>query len=102
MEAAGERLWEPELHRTKGRLLLMAGAGSGVAESCFRRAMTLAESQKALLFELRAATELSILLIQCGRRREALNILFPVYARLTEGFDNPDIKEAKKVLDHLG
>jgi hypothetical protein len=80
----------------------MVGAGSAVAENCFRRAMMLAESQKARLFELRAATELSILLVKCGQRHEIRNVLLPICASLTEGFGNADIKRARKVLDHSG
>jgi hypothetical protein len=101
MEATGERLWEPELHRTKGQLMLLAGAGPTVAENCFRQALTAARNQEARLFELRTATKLAILLAQCGRRSEAINILLPVHGWFAEGFDNADIKEAKALLDCL-
>jgi len=36
-----------------------------------------------------------------GRRGEARNFLAPVYGWFTEGFDTPDLKEAKALLDEL-
>jgi predicted ATPase len=37
-----------------------------------------------------------------GRRDEALDLLAPIYAWFTEGFDTLDLKEAKALLDELG
>jgi predicted ATPase len=34
-------------------------------------------------------------------RREARDLLAPVYGWFTEGFDTRDLKEAKKLLDEL-
>jgi predicted ATPase len=36
-----------------------------------------------------------------GRRREAHDLLAPVYGRFTEGFDTFDLKQAKGLLDAL-
>jgi len=36
-----------------------------------------------------------------GRCSEAHDLLAPVYAWFTEGFDTPDLKDAKAVLDEL-
>ena len=36
-----------------------------------------------------------------GRRGEARDLLAPVYGRFTEGFDTPDLKDAKALLDEL-
>jgi predicted ATPase len=36
-----------------------------------------------------------------ARRTEAHDLLAPVYAWFTEGFDTPDLKEAKALLDEL-
>ena len=36
-----------------------------------------------------------------GRRAEARDLLAPVYGWFTEGFDTPDLKEAKALLDDL-
>jgi hypothetical protein len=36
-----------------------------------------------------------------GRWAEARDLLAPVYGWFTEGFDTPDLKEAKALLDQL-
>jgi len=36
-----------------------------------------------------------------GKRKEALDLLSPVYGWFTEGFDTLDLKEAKALLDDL-
>jgi hypothetical protein len=35
-------------------------------------------------------------------RGAAADLLAPIYASCTEGFDTPDLKEAKALLDELG
>ena len=52
--------------------------------------------------ELRAATSLARLWGEQGRRGEARELLAPLYGWFTEGFDTPDLKEAKALLDELG
>jgi predicted ATPase len=36
-----------------------------------------------------------------GRQVEARDLLAPIYEWFTEGFDTPDLKEAKALLDEL-
>jgi predicted ATPase len=36
-----------------------------------------------------------------GRRGEARDLLAPLYASFTEGFDTADLKDAKALLDEL-
>ena len=50
---------------------------------------------------MRAAASLARLLRDQGRRAEARDLLAPVYGWFTEGFDTPDIKEAKALLNGL-
>jgi hypothetical protein len=38
---------------------------------------------------------------QQGKRQEASNLLAPVYAWFTEGFDTADLQEAKALLNDL-
>jgi len=37
-----------------------------------------------------------------GRHTEAGDLLAPIYNWFTEGFDTPDLKEAKALLEELG
>jgi predicted ATPase len=57
--------------------------------------------QQAKADELRAATNLARLWGEQGRRAEAQDLLAPVYAWFTEGFDTANLKEAKALLDEL-
>jgi predicted ATPase len=50
---------------------------------------------------LRAATSLARLWGKQGQRSEARDLLAPVYDSFTEGFDTPDLKDAKALLDEL-
>jgi tetratricopeptide (TPR) repeat protein len=102
MEAAGERMYEAELHRVKGELLLMQGAGNTVeAESCFRTAIEVARRQGGKSLELRATVSVARLMDKEGRRDEARTMLSDIYGWFTEGFDTADLKDAKSVLDEL-
>ena len=58
-----------------------------------------AQVQQTKTLELRAATSLARLWGEQGRRIEAHDLLAPVYGWFTEGFDTPDLKEAKRLLD---
>jgi predicted ATPase len=71
------------------------------AEELYRKALSIAEEQEAKLWELRAAVSLAQLRRNQGRRAEARDLLAPVYGWFTEGFDTPDLKEAKALLDEL-
>ena len=101
VEETGERYWEAEIHRVRAALLLAGGSEAAeVAGSC-RKALGLAQAQQARSLELRAARDLARLLADGGDRRQAHDVLEPVYARFTEGFDTPDLREAKALLDGL-
>jgi predicted ATPase len=101
IEKTGVRWLEAELTRHKGRLLLRQGH-TEAAEGLYRKALSIAEEQDAKLWELRAAASLARLRRDQGRRAEARDILAPVYGWFTEGFDTPDLTEAKALLDELG
>jgi predicted ATPase len=60
-----------------------------------------ARRQGAKGWELPAVTTLARLWLDRGRRGEARDLLAPLYGRFTEGFDTPDLKEAKALLDAL-
>jgi predicted ATPase len=101
VERTGGHWIEAELYRHKGELLLCRGQPE-VAEEMYCKALSIAEEQEAKLWELRAAVSIARLRRNQGRRTEALDLLAPVYAWFTEGFDTPDLKEAGELLGELG
>lgn len=102
IEETGERWHEAEAHRLNGELLLsLPTAATGAAESAFRKAIEVARCQQAKWPELRAARGLARLWEGQGERQMALDLLAPVYGWFTEGFDTPDMVEAKALLDEL-
>ena len=99
-EKTGERWIEAELNRHKGQLLLPRGH-SEAAEELYRKAFSIAEEEGAKLWELRAAASLARLRRDQGRGGDARDLLAPLYGWFTEGFDTPDLKEAKALLASL-
>jgi DNA-binding SARP family transcriptional activator/tetratricopeptide (TPR) repeat protein len=101
-ERAMDTVYGSEVHRCRGELLMsQADAHAPEAEMCFRTAIELARHGGSRSLELRAATSLSRLLAQLGRRDEALQILSAVYGWFTEGFDTADLSGARTLLDEL-
>jgi len=100
VERTGERWLKAELNRRKGQLLLRQGDFEA-AEELYRKALSIAQEQQAKLWELRAAVSLSRLWRDQGKRADAHDLLAPVYGWFTEGFDTPDLKEARALLDEL-
>jgi predicted ATPase len=72
------------------------------AGRCFGRALGVARRQEARLLELRTATSLARLWADRGERRKAHDLLAPLYDWFTEGFDRPDLIEARALLEELG
>ncbi len=102
-ERTDERWSEAELHRLEGQILLVRDGldAGGEAETCFRRSLDIAHEQSAKSWELRTATSLARLWAEQGRRSEAHDLLASIYGWFTEGFDTPDLKDAKALLDEL-
>jgi predicted ATPase len=91
-----------EMHRLKGELLLKENnSNASEAQSCFQRAIEIARKQSAKSWELRATTSLARLLSQQGYREQARAMLADIYNWFTEGFDTPDLKDAKALLEQL-
>jgi len=106
---ASKATWsEAEVHRAAGEIALLApesdapGSDAAEAEACFKRAIAIAQRQQARSWELRAATSLALLWRGQGKRRQARELLAPVYRAFTEGFETRDLREAKALLDGLG
>ena len=101
-ERTGERLRVAELHRlTAACHLAGPGDGPGAAEVALQAALTVARQQGARMWELRAACDLARLWSEQGERQKAYELLAPIYGWFTEGFDTPDLKTAKVLLDEL-
>jgi predicted ATPase len=99
-EATQTKWVQAETLRLRGALLIQIG-DRVAAEFSFREAIVLAQQQNARLFELRSATSLARLWRDQGKHVEARDLLGPIYNWFTEGFDAPDLKEAKALLDEL-
>jgi tetratricopeptide (TPR) repeat protein len=101
VETTDERVSEAELlYRVPGDLLNAAGDRSG-AEQHYRQAIAVAERQSAKLLQLKASSSLARLWRDQGKRAEARDLLRPMYSWFTEGFDAPDLKDAKALLNEL-
>ena len=101
-EKSGARGADAELHRLRGDLLRrLPSSDSTQVEVCFRTALAVAHEQGTRGYELRAAVSLTRLLGAQGRRAEARDVLRPAYSGFTEGFDTPDLQEAKTLLEEL-
>jgi class 3 adenylate cyclase/tetratricopeptide (TPR) repeat protein len=86
------------LHRLRGELLKSVG-DDAAAEASLRQSIDIARRQDAKLYELLASTSLARLWRDQGKRTEARDLLAPIYGWFTEGFDTPDLKEARALLD---
>jgi predicted ATPase len=101
-EASGVRGNDAELHRLRGDLLhRLSSPDRTEIEASYRTALRIAREQGTHGFELRAAVSLARLLNDRRRCNEARDLLAPLYGWFTEGFDTPDLKEAKALLKDL-
>jgi predicted ATPase len=99
-EETGALRWGAEFHRLEG-IALIGLNRLEEGQIALEEALRVAQRQQAKAYELRAATSLARLWGERGRRGEARELLAPVYAWFTEGFDTADLKEAKALLDQL-
>ena len=98
----GQKIWEAELHRLNGELLILMDRDNvAEAEGCLRTAIEIARAQSARHFELRATVSLARLMAHQGRRDDARKMLTDIYNWFTEGFDTADLRDAKALLDEL-
>jgi class 3 adenylate cyclase/tetratricopeptide (TPR) repeat protein len=95
-----EPVSRPESLRIRGEIRLKQGRNYA-AEADFHDSIALARSMAAKAWELRSTVSLARLLDQQGHRDEARTMLAEIYNWFTEGFDTPDLKDAKALLDRL-
>jgi predicted ATPase len=98
-----ERWCMAELLRMKAEMLLGmdASVSESYAEELLQQSLDWARSQRALSWELRAASSLARLRLRRGDAREGRVCLEPVYARFTEGFGTADLAAARQLLNGL-
>ena len=99
VDKTGERWSEGELLRLRGEI--EARDDFAAAEASFQAALKIARRQATKAWELRSATSLARLWQGQGRYDDARDLLKPVHDWFTEGFDTPDLIEAKALLDAL-
>jgi predicted ATPase len=102
VERSKEKWCEAEVHRVAGEIALKSLApDTEKAEKYFEHAISIARSQQAKSWEVRAAMSLARLWRDQGKPQQARELLAPVYGWFTEGFDTLDLKDAKALLDEL-
>jgi class 3 adenylate cyclase/predicted ATPase len=102
VESTKEKWAEAEIQRVAGEIALRSPVpATARAESHFTTALAIARRQQAKSWELRTATSYARLMRDQGRAREAHDLLAPVYAWFTEGFNTADLKEAKGLLNEF-
>jgi predicted ATPase len=100
IETSDERFFEAELQRLRGEVLKAIGDWAA-AEQNYHQALATAKRQSAKTLELRTAMSMARLWRGQGKRKEARELLAPIYGWFTEGFNTRDLKEAKTLLDEL-
>jgi predicted ATPase len=102
MELNSVRAFEPEINRIRAELLKCCDkVGSEEVETVFQKAIGLSHEKGAIALELRAAMGLARHWRGLGKAREAHEFLKKIYDRFTEGFDTPDLMEARQLLKEL-
>lgn len=93
----------PEMLRLKGEIVLRAADTASLteAEQYFSDALELAIQQKALAWQLRAASSLARLRRAQDRTSEGRDLLASVYNTFTEGYDLHDLVAARSLLNEL-
>jgi predicted ATPase len=102
VESTKETWSEAEVHRIAGEIALLSPEPDAAeAEAFYEHALAVAREQHAKSWELRAAMSVARLWRDRERRQKARDLLAPIYAWFTEGFDTRDLNEAKTLLDEL-
>jgi predicted ATPase len=95
-EATGERFLEAEVHRVRGDIL--RNTDGEAAGACYRQAVEVAQRQGARSLGLRALISRYRLDRERGVSADARGALAEAFDRFTEGFDSPDLVEARELL----
>jgi predicted ATPase len=88
----------PEIYRFQGEFFVQKNQ-TAEAEKAYLQALQIAREQSAKWHELLAAKSLARLWQSQGKIAEAHDLLSAVYDWFTEGFELPDLREAKALLE---
>jgi adenylate cyclase len=111
----GEGFYEPELYRLRGEFLFEQATGRAPqpktgadrqtqlaeAESCIRESLLRARRQEAKMLELRSLVSLCRLRRESGPAAGDRDALAELYGTFTEGFETPDLRQAKATFESL-
>ena len=93
-QRTGESFYEPELYRLRGEFLSDLGS--------VREALQMARGQGARSLELRAAMSLCRVQRSSGAvMSEDRQLLADIHSSFTEGFETPDLQDARALLEEL-
>ena len=95
-----ERLWESLFRCCRGKIFQALDSSERAHEE-YEAALNVARQQQSTFWELYVAASLARLWRDQGERKQARDLLAPVYAWFTEGFDTPILQDAKALLDEL-
>ena len=102
-ERTTDAFWLPEIYRLKADLLQKeAPVVTQAIEESYQQAIDLAKQQSSKWLELRSSVSLARLWQAHGKTTQAHQLLAVIYGWFTEGFDTPDLQEAKALLAELG
>jgi class 3 adenylate cyclase/tetratricopeptide (TPR) repeat protein len=91
------------LELERGELLLLDACeeAGGEADAAFKHAIDIAVDQGAKTLELRASVARARHCAKQGEGQKALDMLSPIYGWFSEGFETPDLLQAKTLLSEL-
>ena len=102
VEITKETWCEAEVSRVAGEIALKSPEQDATkAKAYFERALAVAREQQAKSWELRAAMSMARLWRDQDKCQQAHDLLAPIYGWFTEGFNTPDLREAKALLEGL-
>jgi len=94
--------FEPDLYRMRADVLRREGACEvSLIRADLETAVEIARQQRSKTLELRATLGLARLLMKEADGRRAFELLEPLYEGFTEGFETPDMKEVKMLVEEL-
>jgi tetratricopeptide (TPR) repeat protein len=91
------------LELERGELLLLDTSkdAGGEADAAFKHAIDIAADQGAKTLELRASVARARHFAKQGENQKALDMLSPIYGWFSQGFETPDLLQAKMLLEEL-